>query len=465
MATTRIWAVKSRPDHVLDYAMNPDKTINPDWSNDEFQTMRDVMDYAMDDYKTEHQYYVTAINCNEDCAREQMRLTKQQFGKTNGILAYHGYQSFAEGEVDADTAHKIGVELAKELWPEYQVIVATHLNTHCFHNHFVVNSVSFVHGKKFNACKESYRKMRSASDILCKQYGLLVITEKKAYYPKHYAEWEAEQNGGSTWRSVIRVDVDKAVKASMTWSAFLRNLQQAGYEIKTNVKYIAIRPQGKERFVRLRSLGENYTEEAIRQRILRQRVPERPPRPETLKVLQARVYGDFHLSKVTWKGLRALYFFYLYRLRQVSRLPQEQVPYMLREDLRKLNALTEQARLLHRYRIDTREQLADTADSISKRIELLCGERQTLNNEKRRTGISKERAVEISKRVTDIGGALKSLRRERWLCERIEERSILLQEKLKQIAQQEKEADNNVPTRRSSRADRQYGDQCDGKRR
>ena len=76
--------------------------------------------------------------------------------------------SFAEGEVDADTAHKIGVALAKELWPDFEVIVATHLNTHCFHNHFVLNSVSFLHGRKFNACRESYKKMRAASDRLCR---------------------------------------------------------------------------------------------------------------------------------------------------------------------------------------------------------------------------------------------------------------------------------------------------------
>ena len=198
MATTRIWKVDTHLPRVLEYAKDESKTANPSWSKDEYQTMRDVMDYAMDDFKTEQQYYVTALNCNADCAREQMQMTKRQFGKTDGILAFHGYQSFAEGEVDADTAHRIGVELANELWPDFQVIVATHLNTHCFHNHFVLNSVSFLHGKKFNACKESYAKMRATSDRLCKEHGLSVITENRAYYPKHYAEWEAERKGQPT---------------------------------------------------------------------------------------------------------------------------------------------------------------------------------------------------------------------------------------------------------------------------
>ena len=265
MATTSIWSVKSTLGHVIEYAADDTKTANPKWSKSEYQSMRDVMDYAMNDFKTEQQYYVTALNCDAGCAREQMQLTKRQFGKTDGILAFHGYQSFAEGEVDADTAHAIGIKLAAELWPEYQVIVATHLNTHCFHNHFVLNSVSYLDGKKFNACKESYLKMRATSDRLCMEYGLSVITEHAAYYPKHYAEWDAERKGQPTWRSAIREDVDKAIMASMSFQAFLRSLKSMGYEVKTGVKHMAVRPPGKERFVRLRSLGERYAEDAIRQ--------------------------------------------------------------------------------------------------------------------------------------------------------------------------------------------------------
>lgn len=120
MATTRIWKVATHLPRVIDYAKDGTKTANPAWSKTEYQTMRDVMDYAMDDFKTEQQFYVTALNCNADCAREQMQLTKEQFGKTDGILAWHGYQSFAEGEVDADTAHRVGIELAQELWHGYQ---------------------------------------------------------------------------------------------------------------------------------------------------------------------------------------------------------------------------------------------------------------------------------------------------------------------------------------------------------
>lgn len=455
MATTRIWAVKSRPDHVLDYATNPEKTANPAWNKTEYQTMRDVMDYAMNDYKTEHQFYVSALNCHADCAREQMQLTKQQFQKTDGILAFHGYQSFAEGEVDADTAHKIGVELAKELWPEFQVVVATHLNTHCFHNHFVLNSVSFLHGGKFNACKESYRKMRAASDRLCKEYGLSIITEHKAYYPKHYVEWAAQEKGQPTWRSAIREDVDKAVMASMSFQAFLRSLKDMGYEVKTGVKHMAIRPPGKERFVRLRSLGEAYAEDTIRERILRQRAPARPPRAEPPKVLRVRVSGDFHLSKVTWKGLRALYFFYLRKLRAAQRPSQGKAPYLLCEDLRLLDALDAQSRFLFRHGIDTAGQLTDYRHAADGQLKGLYAERKALSNEQRRADVHETRRAEIRTRITALSEQAKPLRRDLKLCDAILECSLILKERSEMLKEQNLYAGHDTsPPYKSGKKDR-----------
>ena len=423
MATTRIWKVGSNLSRVVDYAKDEIKTENPAWSKTDYQTMRDVMDYAMDDAKTEKQFYVTALNCNTDYAREQMQMTKRRYDKTDGILAWHGYQSFVEGEVDADTAHKIGVTLAKELWPDFEVIVATHLNTHCFHNHFVLNSVSFLHGRKFNACRESYKKMRAASDRLCREYGLSVITEHQAYYPKHYAEWQAEQNGQRTWRSAIREDVDRAVLVSMTWSAFVRALREQGYEVKIGVKHIAVRPPGKERFVRLRSLGENYTEEAIRQRILRQRSPRKTHEPKPKRVIHVKVYGDFRLSKITWKGLRALYFFYLRKLRIAQHQPSERVSYLIREDLRQLDKISEQNKFLIRHKIDTPEQLADFEKNAEQTIEKLTSERKELMNEKRRIGTSPMREAEIMAQISSISGELKTLRRDVRVCGDIAERA------------------------------------------
>jgi len=259
MATTKIWAVKSRVDHVLNYAMNEDKTA-ANWSDVDLQTMRDVMDYAMNDAKTEKQYYVSGLQCDVPKARTQMARTKRQYRKEDGILAFHGYQSFKPGEVTPEIAHEIGLKLAEELWPDHQVIVATHLDKDHIHSHFVVNSVS-LNGRKFNATKESYRQMRAASDRLCKEYGLSVIEDQKAYFPKHYAEWAAEQNGQPTWRSSIRVDIDSAVKEAMTFQQFVSEMKKKGYVLERRGSFLRIKAPGMQRFVRLRSLAVSIAAE------------------------------------------------------------------------------------------------------------------------------------------------------------------------------------------------------------
>lgn len=148
MAVTKIWDIKARLSAPIDYVQNEKKTENPNFTKEQMQSLGDVMSYAENEEKTEKHFYVTGINCNPQTARDQFITVKQQFDKEGGIVAFHGYQSFAPNEASPDIAHEIGVKLAKELWGDkFQVIVATHLNTKCLHNHFVLNSVSFRDGK------------------------------------------------------------------------------------------------------------------------------------------------------------------------------------------------------------------------------------------------------------------------------------------------------------------------------
>ncbi|MCI8594125.1 MAG: relaxase/mobilization nuclease domain-containing protein [Oscillospiraceae bacterium] len=249
MATTAIWSVKGDLSRVVNYAANPDKTA---FRAEDIQGLRDVMAYAAQDDKTEEQRYVSGINCNPEIAREQMLMVKRQFGKEGGIAAFHGYQSFAPGEVTPEQAHEIGKELARQLWGDrFQVVVATHLDRAHIHNHFVLNSVSFVDGKKYNDCKASYALMRQTSDKLCRERGLSVIAEPQQGRTMSYDAWEAEQKGRPTWYGQIRRDVDAAITRSFLFEHFIANLKKQGYEVKTG-KYIAVRPPGKERFVRLK---------------------------------------------------------------------------------------------------------------------------------------------------------------------------------------------------------------------
>lgn len=219
-------------------------------------------------------------------------------------------------------------------------------------------------------------------------------------------------------------------------------LRSMGYGVKTGVKHMAVRPPGKERFVRLRSLGERYAEDAIRQRILKQRAPERPAKCAPSIPLRIRVHGDFHLSKVTWKGLRALYFFYLRKLRRAQRAQQCNVPYVLREDLRHLDAIDAQTRFLFRHGIDSTDQLDLYRACADERLTQLYTERKALRNEQRRTGIPDERMAEIRARIVAISEQAKLLRNELKLCDAITKRAFALskqQEQMKQLQREEQD--------------------------
>ena len=183
---------------------------------------------------------------------------------------------------DREMAHEIGLKLAKALWGEkYQVLVATHLDkSNHLHNHFVVNTVSFIDGIKYHRTEKDYYDMQRESDRLCREYGLSVIEHPQRGKSKHYGEWRAEQEGRPTYLSLIKADVDAAIRQSMTERQFFYHLRQMGYDIKVG-KDITVRAPGRDSGRKLmRNLGEAYSLENIRRRILAQRRPQREAAPE-----------------------------------------------------------------------------------------------------------------------------------------------------------------------------------------
>ncbi len=222
MAVTKIWAVHSRLDHLIDYVANTKKTTNPDYGD-----LQAVLAYAGDDAKTEQKYFVSGLGCQPETAYNAMRASLALNNKALRVLAYHAYQSFAEDEVSAEAAHEIGVKLAQKLWGEkFQVLVATHLNTGKFHNHFVLCSTSYIDGRRFHACKESYARMRKTSDRLCREYELSVVEQPKYGVVKHHEEIRAEREGRPTWRGIIKAEIDEAISQSMTIDHFTGNLKR-----------------------------------------------------------------------------------------------------------------------------------------------------------------------------------------------------------------------------------------------
>ena len=173
MATTSLWHIEGRLKDLIAYVENPEKTRA---ENPNLQPLWDVFSYVSRPEATEQGEYVSAVNCLKEIALQQMILTKRQYVKENGYIAWHGYQSFKPGEVTPEQAHQIGLQLAKEMWGDcFQIIVTTHLDKDHLHNHFCFNSVSFLDGKKYNYSKSEQRKLREVSDRICKEHGLSVI--------------------------------------------------------------------------------------------------------------------------------------------------------------------------------------------------------------------------------------------------------------------------------------------------
>ena len=321
MATTSIWRVKGWLGKVVIYIENPDKTTNPAFyekaamTKTQAQGLSDVIEYAINNEKTQAesgevlQSFVSGVNCYPGTAREEMLAVKKQYGKEDGTVAYHGYQSFAPGEATPEIAHEIGVKLAQRLWGDrYQVIVATHLDhANHLHNHFVLNTVSFVDGLKYHRTGEDYKAMREASDALCREYGLSVIENPQPGKADHYAAWKAKQDDRPTWPGLVRDDVDEAIRQSMTMQQFWSNLKKRGYEVKVK-KLLYLKPPGSPYFCRIeRHFGPDYSVTGITERILNQRTREKPlPEPER-RSRRVPIKGSIRAVKKA-TGFRALYF-------------------------------------------------------------------------------------------------------------------------------------------------------------
>ncbi len=448
MAVTSIWPIKGRVDRVINYARNPEKTTEASYEElASLHAIDNVVEYAADDMKTERRSYVSCINLrSEQTAAQEFMDTKRNWKNLGGRTCYHGYQSFKAGEVTAETAHEIGVKLAQELWGDrFEVVVATHCNTGHYHTHFVINSVSWADGYKFYNSPADYAHMREVSDRLCREYAISVI-ENPSGRAKHYAEWQAEQNGKPTHRGTIRADIDRAIRASTTERDFLRVMGEMGYQLKTRgkggkpLKYPALKPPDAGGYFRFHKLGEGYSLDEIKERILhnlQKQVPfpeavHRPPR-------RCRVRGKPR-KKVT--GLRALYFRYCYELHIIVKRPAsvKWVSFLLREDIAKLDRLDAETRFLGKHRIGTIGELTAHRETASAEVDALTAQRQELRKELRRLNRHGDPVAvgEVKQKISALSTRIRAARKEVVLCDGIAQRSGQVKENLERLVEQKK---------------------------
>ncbi len=424
MAYTSVIPVR-RLDRAVKYVMNKEKTTAV--------SLQDALDYAANRDKTEQSCFESSYACTLETAFADMRQTKERWHKLGGVQGYHLVQSFAAGEVTPELAHRIAKELAdRVLGGRYEYVIGTHLNTGHIHSHIVWNSLSCVDGKKYRSNYKSYvTEIRAVSDELCRKYKLSIIdTENSNHAAKPYAEWLAEKNGQPTWRTAIRQDVDEAIQQSLTWRQFLSAMERKGYEVRMGRKYPVLRPPGKERFVRFKTLGKRYTPEAIQTRILYPR-SYRPyvENPPTIKHGRLRS-GKKPCRKLT--GLRALYYRYLYELGALPRKPRRP-SYVVRQDAYKLDQRIRQMEFLSRNNIDTLTQLETHRQALQTEIgQLLTKRKQLPKND------------DVQSQCESVNTALKQLRQEERLCRKIAEHSLEVQQHLTEArrdraAQQQRE--------------------------
>ena len=407
MAYTSIIPVH-RLDNSIDYIRDKEKTVEkPETAG----SLAGAIDYALNREKTEQTGFENSIGCTCETAYQDMAATKKRFRKTGGVQGYHLIQSFAPGEVSPELAHLIGQELAEELLKgQFEAVITTHLNTAHYHNHLVFNSVSMTDGHKYHSNSRSYyEEIRKISDGLCRKYGLSVIraTDGKSI---SYAQWKAQQDGKPTWRTGIRMDIRESVQGSFTWRQFLYQMEQKGYEWKLNRKYIALKAPGMEQFVRLKSLGENYTETHIREWILTPKTSRKQP--------AGKESAGAGKGRKKYAGLQALYYSYLYRMGVLKKRPARS-SFAIQADIRKMDRRIAQLDFLLKNGISTREQLAVHRKPLEERMLALTKERQHLY-----------RAAPDDGRIREITEALKPLRKEVRLCNQIEQHSKEMEAKL-----------------------------------
>lgn len=441
MAVSKLWPVTNNLNKVINYATNPEKTSKDVYSEEQYQALKDVLSYAKDEEKTEQEFYVEGINCNPSTARDQFISVKQAYGKEDGIQAYHGYLSFKEQNISPSLAQKIGMEFAKEVWGDrFQVVVTTHLNTKHLHCHYVINSISFKDGKRLWGNEKAWFKFRLIADKICEKYGLYYNpnpnrSKQSSYY------YNLEKAGMPTRYDLARKAIDEAISHSTNLKAFDYALTQMGYvhSLSESRKYWTIIPKGYSKPIRLKNLGDDYTEEAIRKRLIEnQRINISPfenryykPRQYALPIRQDKIQKK--------SGIYRLYLYYCYKLGYLPKYKKQnttRLHYYLKEDLMKIDKISMETRLLARENISTIEQLFSYKNSIEKEIDSLVGIRESLRRNVRKN-VDETKISKIKDEISDSTRKIRELRKEITLCDGIAERSKVIDDRLKQIQKDE----------------------------
>lgn len=435
MATTSIWKVGKRLDKVIKYTTNPEKTEDKNYSESWYRDLHNTVEYIKADFKTEKQFYVTGINCSEDNALEEMKATKKKFGKERGILAYHAFQSFAEGEVTPEQAHKIGIQLAEELWGDrFEVIVSTHLNTKHIHNHFVLNSVSFVDGKKYRDNRSTYAIMRRTSDEICRENNLSVIEEKPCGklnidYSKYYSSYLQRDD----YHTLVKADVDFAIKQAYSYNNFEDILIDMGYTITIRAGKISLCKPPYKRNIRItRAFGEEYSIDNIEERIMN----NTSYIPLLAKSKIKRYKGKNRKSIRYDRGsLYRLYLYYCYMFKVFPKNNRIKLSENMKKEVRKMEQMSNEIKFICRNKIKSTDELFSYKKNLAEELNNQMKERCKLRRNREKCQDGEERQ-KICNEILVVSDKINYLKKEVKLCEDVRKRNITMKENIREIEEE-----------------------------
>ena len=427
MAYLKILVRRKDLKECVDYAVNNKKTV-----------IEKEINYAVNPDKTEATCFVSCLNCGSvETSYSEMQDTKKRYGKTDGVVCYHIIQSFLPEEGTPEQIHKIGIDFCRECFEDFEVVIGTHLDKAHLHNHIVVNSVSFIDGHKYRSTPKTYYELRDISDKLCKENDLSVIIPKGK--GSHYAQWKAEHTNQPTIRGQIKKDIDEAIERAFTYNSFIEILKKSGYIIKSgnNIKHTAVKPEGSTRFFRLDTLGQGYTEEDIKKRLLEKQYSSsfKLPLKRHKKTVKARLKGRYgKSSKIT--GIRALYWRYLYLLGKVKkRTAPNKISHYLYEDVIKFNKYVKQNKFLQENHIETTQDLINMKSFFHTQKNNLVSQRKELYKELRK----KNEKTKESEGYQELNRKIKDCRYKIRQCESILSSSERIQTLLQKSKENESE--------------------------
>ena len=430
IATVAIWDVSSNLGQVIKYTTDICKT---DLSN--YPDLEKSLEYIKDEFKTENKLYVSGINCNPDTALKDMIRVKEQYNKKDGVLGFHAYQSFKENEVTPEQAHNIGIELAKEMWGDrFQVVVTTHLNTNHYHNHFVINSVSYVDGKRYYDNRTTYAELRRLNDCICKENNLSYLQEKKTKSGINYLNYQNKNIQYTNYYKTAKDDLDIAISISHNYNEFITILKSMKYEVINRSGKLSIRGEKYKRNIRIeRYFGEDYSIENIKKQIQGTYLPTKKNYYKRSKKI------DNYFSSLLKPKYNSFYGMYIRYCNILNIYPEymqkNSISASMKEDIKKLDEISNQMILLANNQIETEEQFFSFYNELKNELVTVKGEREELWRLYREDkNINKN---EIKEKIDNLSNKIVQINDDINLCKKIESKKENIKEDIKKIEEKE----------------------------